>query len=285
MLLRCHYNGYRCEGRQSELGPWRGVTVYCPDRTASAALIAATLLPLRPRVWHPNYAKTRQLLKPDATCEVRLHLNSPLLYCSGGSSSMKTAEIGMDGGTRFNDSTSCGYFPRGHRQHSLTPDRYHDLCGVYCIWLMTSAVYFLFILLILAGSLISVNHNVTAGLKSYKRAVIQREGDNTTNSFAFLIASTMRFSPLVLLVALPVVACATLSPQQLSVRQIENCVQLGHDCFYPLTVCCGEDNHCPMTHGPGTVLSVCSSVSSLPLTNWYVRCAPPNPVLESGSLG
>ena len=157
-------------GQTVRLGPWRRVTVYCPDRTASAALIAATLLHLRPRVWHQNYAKTRQLLKPDATCEVRLHLNSPLLYCSGGSSSMKTAEIGTDGDTYFNDPThdptSCRCFPRDHRQSTFPYARSLSVpCGVYCIWLMTCAVYFLFILLILAGSLNSVNHNVTAGLK------------------------------------------------------------------------------------------------------------------------
>ena len=271
-------------GQTVRLGPWRRVTVYCPDRTASAALIAATLLHLRPRVWHQNYAKTRQLLKPDATCEVRLHLNSPLLYCSGGSSSMKTAEIGTDGDTYFNDPThdptSCRCFPRGHRQSTFPYARSlsgplrsvlylaDDLCGLFFI------------------------HPADPSRKS-ELSQSQRDGWTEIKEQSFrgreitppLIASTMRFSTLVLLVALPVVACAILSPQQLSVRQIENCVELGHLCFPPLTVCCGEENHCPLTHEPGTVLSVCSSVSSLPLTNWYVRCAPPNPVLESGSLG
>ena len=92
----------------------------------------------------------------------------------------------------------------------------------------------------------------------------------------------MRFSTLALLVALPAAAYATFLPRQLSVRKDETCVELGQTCNF-WDVCCGEDNFCPMFDEPFT--TVCSSVTSLPPTDWYVRCASPNPLLESGSLG
>ena len=75
----------------------------------------------------------------------------------------------------------------------------------------------------------------------------------------------MRFSILALLVALPAAACATLSSQQLSVRDDGSCIESGGACAY-YNVCCGDDTFCLLVN---ELLGVCSSVYSLPLTDWY----------------
>lgn len=91
----------------------------------------------------------------------------------------------------------------------------------------------------------------------------------------------MRFSTLALLVALPAAAYATLSPQQLSVRQTAGtCALLGEECDCSNLCCEDERAACLLTGTSG----VCSSVSALPLADWYVSgassCSP-----QPGSLG